>query len=116
MTIWKLYAVAARRPVMLAVVAVTAGSDILDVTLPRPAGTLPFLFAGGASQFRLSLPGGVPARVIAGGGAGYLTVDGQTRTGIAGGTIVATPGWATASARFDIDATAGVSRLTVSRW
>jgi hypothetical protein len=89
----------------VAVVAVTADTDVLDVTLPRPAGTLPFLFAGGASQFRLSLPGGVPARVIAGAGAGYLT-------GVAGGTMLATPGWA----RFDIDATAGVSRLTVIRW
>jgi len=98
------------------VVAVTAGSDILDVTLPRPAGILPFLFAGGASQFRLSLPGGVPARVIAGGGAGYLTVDGQHLTGVAGGTVLATPGWATARSRFDIDATAGVARLTVIRW
>ena len=98
------------------VVAVTAGSDILDVALPRPAGTLSFLFAGGASQFRLSLPGGVPARVIAGGGAGYLTVDGQHRTGVAGGTVLATPGWATARSRFDIDATAGVARLTVIRW
>ena len=100
----------------VAVIAVTAGSDVLNVTLPRPAGTVSLLFAGGASQFRLSLPGGVPARVIAGGGAGYLTVDGQTRTGVAGGTVVATPGWATASSRFDIDATAGVSRLTVIRW
>jgi hypothetical protein len=100
----------------VAVVAVTAGSDILDVTLPRPAGTLPFLFAGGASRFRLSLPAGVPARVIAGGGAGYLTLDGQSLTGVAGGTVLATPGWATARARFDIDATAGVSRLTVIRW
>jgi hypothetical protein len=98
------------------VVAVTAGSDILDVTLPRPAGTLSFLFAGGASQFRLSLPGGVPARVIAGAGAGYLTVDGQHLTGVAGGTVLATPGWATARSRFDIDATAGVARLTVIRW
>jgi hypothetical protein len=100
----------------VAVVAVTAGTDILDVSLPRPAGTVPFLFAGGASQFRLSLPGGVPARVIAGGGAGYLTVDGQSLTGVAGGTVLATPGWTTARSRFDIDATAGVSRLTVIRW
>ena len=100
----------------VAAIAVTAGSDVLDVTLPRPAGTVPFLFAGGASQFRLSLPGGVPARVIAGGGAGYLTVDGQRLTGVAGGTVLATPGWASARSRFDINATAGVSRLTVIRW
>ena len=33
-------------------IAVTAGSDVLDVSLPRPSGTLPFLLAGGVSQFR----------------------------------------------------------------
>ena len=97
-------------------IAVTAGSDILDVSLPKPAGVLPFLFAGGASQFLLSLPGGVPAEVIVGGGAAFLSVDGQNLTGVAGGTVLATPGWAAARSRFDIDATAGVSRLTVSRW
>jgi hypothetical protein len=97
-------------------IAVTAGSDILDVSLPAPTGVLPFLFAGGASQFLLSLPGGVPAEVIVGGGAALLSVDGQNLTGVAGGTVLATPGWAAARSRFDIDATAGVSQLTVSRW
>jgi len=96
-------------------IAVTAGSDIFDVSLPRPAGTLPFLFAGGASQFSLSLPGGVPVRVTAGGGAAFLTVDGQSLTGVAGGTVLTPPGWAAATARVDVDATAGVSSLTVSR-
>jgi hypothetical protein len=97
-------------------IAVTAGSDILDVSLPAPGGVLPLLFAGGASQFLLSLPGGVPAEVIVGGGAGFLSVDGQNLTGVAGGTVLATPGWAAARSRFDIDATAGVSQLTISRW
>jgi hypothetical protein len=97
-------------------IAVTAGSDILDVSLPRPTGTVPFLFAGGASQFLVSLPGGVPAQVTVRGGASFLSLDGQSLAGIAGGTVLATPGWATARSRFDIDAIAGVSRLTVSRW
>jgi hypothetical protein len=97
-------------------IAVTAGSDILDVSLPVPAGVLPFLFAGGASQFQLSLPGGVPAEVIVGGGAAFLSIDGQDLTGVAGGTALATPGWAAARSRFDIETIAGVSRLTVSRW
>lgn len=97
-------------------IAVTAGSDVLDVSLPRPAGTLPFLLAGGVSQFLLSLPGGVPAQVTVGGGASFVSVGGQSLTGVAGGTVLATPGWAAARSRFDIDATAGVSRLTVSRW
>ncbi len=97
-------------------IAVTAGSDVLDVSLPRPAGTLPFLLAGGASQFLLSLPGGVPAQVTVGGGASFVSVDDQNLTGVAGGTVLTPPGWATATSRFDIDATSGFSRLAVSRW
>jgi len=96
--------------------AVTAGSAELDVSLPRPAGTVPFLLAGGASLFRLSLPGGVPAQVTVGGGASFVSIDDQNLTGIAGGTVLTPPGWAAATSRFDIDATSGFSRLTVSRW
>ena len=97
-------------------IAETAGRDILDVSLPRPAGTLPFLFAGGATRFSLSLPAGVAARVTAGGGAAFLAVEGQSLTRVAGGTVVATPGWATALDRVDVRATAGVSRLAVTQW
>jgi hypothetical protein len=98
-------------------IAVTAGSDILDVSLPRPSGTLPFLLAGGVSQFLISLPGGVPTRVTVGGGASYVSgVGSQDLTGIAGGTVLTPPGWATAPSRLDIDATSGFSRLTLSSW
>ena len=95
--------------------AVTAGSAALDVSLPRPSGTLPFLLAGGVSQFRLSLPGGVPVQVTVGGGASSVSVDDQKLTGIAGGTVLTPPGWASATSRFDIDAISGFSQLTVSR-
>jgi hypothetical protein len=97
-------------------IAETAGCDILNVSLPMPAGTVPFLLTGGASQFLLSLPGGVPVQVAAGGGAGDLSLDGKNQTGVAGGTVLTTPGWATATSRFAVNATAGVSQLTVSRW
>jgi hypothetical protein len=97
-------------------IAVTAGSSILDLTLPRPSGTLPFLLAGGVSQFRLSLPAGVPARVTVGGGASQVSMGSQDLTGVAGGTVISPPGWTGAADRFDIDATSGFSRLTVTRW
>ena len=97
-------------------IAVMAGSDTLDMTLPRPAGTLPLLLAGGVSQFLLSLPGGVPAQVTVGGGASFVSLDDQHLTGVAGGTVVTSPGWAAATSRYDIDATSGFSRLAVSRW
>jgi hypothetical protein len=97
-------------------IAVTAGSDILDMSLPRPSGTLLFRLAGGVSQFLISLPSGVPAQVTVGGGASYVSMGNQDLTGVAGGTVLTPPGWATATSRFDIDATSGFSRLAVTRW
>jgi hypothetical protein len=97
-------------------IVVTAGSDIVSIALPRPAGTMSIQLAGGASRFLVSLPGGVPARVTAHGGAGQVIVDAQDRTGVAGGTVIASPDWAAATSRLDVDATAGVSVLQVSRW
>jgi hypothetical protein len=61
------------------------------------------------------LTGGAPVRVAAKNGAGDVTIDGQSQSGVAGGSIFATPGWDTAADRFDIDATSGVSSLTVTR-
>ena len=96
-------------------IQVTAGSDIIDMALPRPASsarTVPLRLAAGASQFLVTVPSGVPTR-IAVDGAAEVTVDARNWTGVAGGTLITPPGWATAAARYDIDATAGVSHLLV---
>jgi hypothetical protein len=69
---------------------------------------------GGASDFQLSLPTGVPARVTAGGGASEVSLEGQAHTGVEGGSVFTTAGWAPGVAGFDIDATAGVSQITVT--
>ncbi|WP_121401047.1 hypothetical protein [Micromonospora sp. M71_S20] len=72
--------------------------------------------AGGATRAQVTLPPAVgTVRVRAAGGAGVLTVDGKTRTGVAGGTKVEATGWADAEDRYDIDAVAGVSKLVVER-
>lgn len=69
---------------------------------------------GGASSFQLSLPSGVPAQVIAGGGASEVSLEGQQHTGVAGGSVFATPGWSPNVNGFNVDATAGVSQITVT--
>jgi hypothetical protein len=97
-------------------VSFAAGSDIIDLTLPRPRAMVPVRLAGGASQFLVSLPGGVPVRVTAAAGAGEVSVDGATYTGVGGGAVFATRGWAARSAGFDVDATAGAAVLSVARW
>lgn len=95
-------------------IAFNAGSSVISLALPRPQGSVPVQMTGGASQFLLSLPGGVPARVTAAGGAGEVSLEGQNHTGVAGGSVFTTPGWAPGGPGFDIDATAGASRIAVT--
>ena len=100
-------------------ISVAAGSDIVDLALPRPRGTVPVPLSGGASQFLLSLPGGLPVRVTAAGGAGEVSLDGATHVGVGSGSVFATPGWepgAPGAPEFDVGATAGVARVSVTRW
>jgi hypothetical protein len=100
----------------VAAVTFTAGSDTIDLSLPKPRGMVPVRLAGGASQFRLSMPGGVPVRVTAAGGAGEVSVDGASYSGVGGGSVFATGGWSAAAAGFDVDATAGAALLSVARY
>ncbi|MEU6020756.1 hypothetical protein [Micromonospora sp. NPDC047134] len=93
----------------------TAGANRIELTLPTPTGTQRTVLGGGASQVLVRLAGDAPVQVRAGGGAGTVTVDGTTHSGVAGGTTFTAPQWAEAADRYDIDATAGVSGLTVER-
>jgi hypothetical protein len=97
-------------------IAVTAGSDVIDLTLPEPRGSVPIKLAAGASQLLLSLPGGVPVRVTAAKGAGEISLDGRDHTAVADGSVFMTPGWAPGTTGFDIDATAGAARIAVTTW
>jgi len=106
--------VADLRGTQVAGISFTAGSDVIDLALPRPHGSVPVHLAAGASQFLLSLPAGVAARVTAAAGAGEISLEGQEHVGVAGGSVFTTPGWAPDVARFDIDATAGAARVTVT--
>ena len=94
----------------------SAGTSRAAVTLPAAKGTQRVVLGGGANLFSVRLAGTLPARVIARGGAGSVTIDGRTRSGVAGGATWVQTGWPTATDRYDIDATSGVSTMTVERW
>jgi hypothetical protein len=94
-------------------VDIVLGVSHIDLSLPRPQGTVPIRLTSGASEFTLHVPVGVPSRVTAGSGAGTLAVNGVERHGVAAGTQLASGGWDTATDRYDVQASAGVSVLTV---
>jgi hypothetical protein len=98
-----------------ALIDFVAGVSSVDLTLPEPDGTVPVRMGGGASLLAVHAPDGVPVRVRMTGGGGSATIDGANRSGIAGGTLIDAPGWDGATDRYDVDAVAGVSRLTVDR-
>jgi hypothetical protein len=56
----------------------------------------------------------VLARLRLDGGAASATIGGRSYTGVAGGTMLTMPGWASAPSRYDIDAPAGVSAISVT--
>lgn len=92
----------------------TAGASLIQMTLPRPSGTVTITLAGGARQVSLTVPQGVPARLRLYGGASAATLGGQTHAGVQRGTVLSSPGWAQAANRYDIDAPAGVSDISVT--
>lgn len=92
----------------------SAGTSRAEVSLPAAKGTQRVVLGGGASQLLVNLAGAAPVRVAAKNGAGEVTIDGQTTSGVPGGATYTAPGWDTATDRFDIDATSGVSSVTVA--
>lgn len=99
----------------LSAVDFSAGSHRIELTLPRPDGSVPIRMSGGASEFVVRAPDGVPVRVQALGGAGSVVLDGDRHTGVAGNSVYAPAGWDGAHDRYDVDATAGVSSFELTR-
>jgi hypothetical protein len=100
------------RGARLSGVDLVAGATRIEVDLPVPDRTVPVRMAGGATEFTVHVPAGVATGVRVGGGAASTDVDGVRRTGLAGGTVLST---ASATDRYDVDATAGVSTLVLDR-
>jgi hypothetical protein len=90
-----------------------AGVDTADLSLPKPSGTVPVRLGGGANRVTVHLPGGVPAQVRVGAGAGSVTLDGTGHNGIAAGTRFPVGDYDGAHDRYDVDLATGLSTLTV---
>ncbi|MFB9238792.1 hypothetical protein ACFFWC_25230 [Plantactinospora siamensis] len=96
-------------------VDLVGGATRIEVALPRPDGTVTVRMSGGASEFVVRPAGGTPVRVRIGAGAGAVDVDGDTRSGVAAGTVFQEPAWDRSTDRVQVDAAGGVSTLTVRR-
>jgi DNA-binding MarR family transcriptional regulator len=89
------------------------GAAEIDVSLPRPHGTVPVRLTGGASKVGLHRPTGVPASAQLTGGASKLVFD-NSRLGSFGGlTRLQSDGFDAASDRYEIRFAGGASQVTI---
>jgi DNA-binding MarR family transcriptional regulator len=89
------------------------GATQVEVTLPRPRGTVPLTIAGGASAVTLLRPAGVPLRARLRGGASDLSLDGNHFGFLGRDWRWETPDFATQPDRYDLDLSGGASGITV---
>jgi hypothetical protein len=100
----------------LAAVDLAGNATRIDLTLPRPDGTLTVRMSGGVTSFTVRSALRVPVRVRIGSGAGEVILDGETHSGVAAGALFTPARWADAVDRVDVDAAAGMAALTVSAY
>jgi hypothetical protein len=99
----------------VAEVDLVGGATGMDLVLPRPDGTVPVRMVSGVSTWTVALPAGVPVRLFVGSGAGTVTIDGATRTGVSAGTTFAGADWDAATDRYDVTASGGMSAFALER-
>ena len=91
----------------------TGGAANIDVTLPRPQGTVQVRLSGGAAGIGFHRPAGVPVGARLTGGAAKLQFDRQQLGAFGGLTRLETPGFEVAADRYDIRITGGASSVTI---
>jgi hypothetical protein len=86
-------------------------SGLVELTLPRPAGTVQVRLTGGVGD--VTLAGYGPVRFALREGVGRIRTPWAAADGAPPGTVLLQPGWVTAPDRYAMDARSSVGRLTV---
>lgn len=103
------------RPITLNGIDVRGGVSEVALHLPRPTGSVPVRVSGGASKVALRRPGGVPARLVVGGGASKLELDDQFLGAVGGPIRLETADYSVAADRYEIEIGGGASKISVTR-
>lgn len=107
--------VADLRGLRLGSLSLDGGAGRSEVVLPAPAGTVPVVIFGGASNVAIRRPNGVAARLRVGGGATHLKFD-DRRIGAAGGALdLRDRDYDGAAARYDVSVTGGVNNVSIDK-
>ena len=97
------------RRLPLAKIDISGGISRMDAQLPSPKGTVVINISGGVSNLTLRAPAGTQWQVAASGGVSGLHVNGSSYAAIGGDFQRQSPGYASASDRYDIEISGGAS-------
>ena len=98
----------------LSSVGLSSGASTVNLTLPKPMGTVPVAISGGALRLAIHRLPGTALRVSSRGGASSLSVDGRAFRGLfQSGEEFTSAEYATATDRFDITIESGASSTTI---
>jgi hypothetical protein len=93
--------------------SVRGGGINLSARLPVPQGTVPISVSGGGINAELHRPSGVEARVTVSGGGSDIDADGSHRSALAGSTEWTSPGYGSATDRYDVRAEGGGCHVSI---
>jgi len=99
------------RHLQLTKLDVSGGANRMDAQLPAAKGTVMLEVSGGASNLTLRAPAETQWRIGVSGGANAVTINGSTSGAFGGDFERQSPGYDTATNRYDIQISGGASHL-----
>src|SRR5436189_985641 len=99
------------RHLQLTKLEVSGGANRTDAQLPAAKGTVMLEVSGGASNLTLRAPAETQWRIGVSGGANAVTIHGSTTGALGGDFERQSPGYGTATNRYDIQISGGASHL-----
>ena len=99
------------RRLQLAQLEISGGVSRMDAQLPSPKGTVRIDISGGVTNLTLRAPAGAQWHVGVSGGVSGLRINGSLFAAIGGEFQQQSPGYASASDRFDLEISGGASRV-----
>jgi hypothetical protein len=99
------------RHLQLTKLEVSGGANRMDAQLPAAKGTVMLEVSGGASNLTLRAPAETQWRIGVSGGASAVTINGSTTGALGGDFERQSPGYGTATNRYDVQISGGASHL-----
>jgi AcrR family transcriptional regulator len=93
---------------------VTGGVSQMRLQLPRPEGTIPVRIDGGVSKLRVERPSAVAMRLYLHRGSSHISLDGVRLNAVGGGTDWASPDYASATDRYNLELGGAASDVSIS--